>query len=920
MVEAKIRTFAKNCNLSINMIDRSSYIMKLLETVSSGLPKEKHEKLNQYMCGMISNPIKNSSLRDQIIENFKDWSVEELSRSMKYIGTYFHLLNQAELNEIIHINEKRDILSDKDNPKVDSIPSAVKFMKNNSVSFNKAKEIISNVSIHPTFTAHPTETRRPSIIKKQRMLLQIVDTILKGNLSHAKRSRLEHEAIRLCNLIMFTGDVRSHEISVKDEINNTLKSTINSLWYSVSELSYDLESSFEQYYKEKIQLDDLLSFHNWVGGDRDGNPNVDSAITKYALKKQVSLVINKYFEDLDQLFDDMSIHKDFAENNNDTLSKSIELDLSKINVDEKLVYRYIDEPVRLKILCIKEKLIDYKYQLFSKYSSQYSSEKFQKDLAVIEEFLISVSGDDSMVDGILRDILVRAKVFGLNFMRLDIRQHSDVHERAVHELLEQIRPGISYSKLDEKQKCNIIKEILLNEKNKINHDSTVSSDMLKEVLDTFYVIKEALKIDKKLISSYIVSMTHEKSDILEVLFLGKVAGMVNIENNSMIFDLNIVPLYETINDLNNASSLLKELIEDDLYKLQLKDKGDFQEIMLGYSDSNKDGGFGMANYCLNKCQLEISDIMNEYNIDFRLFHGRGGSISRGGGKSNKAILSLPDKCQNGKIRFTEQGEVINYRYGSSRIAKRHLEQIVSAQITALTNKNKVKNNNFELIKTVLDQSYKEYRNEIINEKCWHFLLNATPINHISKIPITSRPASRKKMDEHVLGFDDLRAIPWVFSWTQVRYNLSGWYGMGSVLKNAVNDPSTLEELKKIYSSSKFFKQLLDNMSFEMARSRLETSSNYAKSNEDLSFHLTIEKEFERTLLAYKNITGYNSLLERNKVIDNSINFRNPFTDILNFAQAELLSRYRESNKKDSKLDNAIFISINHIAAAMQTTG
>ena len=310
--------------------------------------------------------------------------------------------------------------------------------------------------------------------------------------------------------------------------------------------------------------------------------------------------------------------------------------------------------------------------------------------------------------------------------------------------------------------------------------------------------------------------------------------------------------------------------------------------------------------------------MNTYITNY--FFGRGGSISRGGGKSNKAILSLPDKCQNGKIRFTEQGEVINYRYGSSRIAKRHLEQIVSAQITALTKKNTVKENNFELIKTVLDQSYKKYKNEIINERCWHFLLNATPINHISKIPITSRPASRKKMDEHVLGFDDLRAIPWVFSWTQVRYNLSGWYGMGSVLKNAVNDPSNLEELKKIYSTSKFFKQLLDNMSFEMARSRLKTSSNYAKSDEDLSFHSTIEKEFERTLYAYKKITGYNSLLERNKVIDSSINFRNPFTDILNFAQAELLSRYRSSNKKDSKLDNAIFISINHIAAAMQTTG
>ena len=201
------------------------------------------------------------------------------------------------------------------------------------------------------------------------------------------------------------------------------------------------------------------------------------------------------------------------------------------------------------------------------------------------------------------------------------------------------------------------------------------------------------------------------------------------------------------------------MIQDDIYKLHLKNKGDFQEIMLGYSDSNKDGGFGMANYCLNKCQIEVSNVMKKYSVNFRLFHGRGGSISRGGGKSNKAILSLPDNCQNGSIRFTEQGEVINYRYGSSRIAKRHLEQIVSAQITAQINRDSVKDDNPDLIKRIFDKSHEHYRLKIINERCWHFLLNATPISHISKIPITSRPASRKIMDEHIVGFDDLRAIP-----------------------------------------------------------------------------------------------------------------------------------------------------------------
>ena len=919
MIEAEIKKFAGSCGLSNNMIARSSYIIKLLETVSSGLPEKKHNKLTTYMCKIVSKLNNNEPFRDQIIETFKNWPVEDLNRSMKYIGTYFHLLNQAELNEIIHINEKRDINSDKDNPKVDSITSAVKFMKDSSISFSKAKEIISSVSIHPTFTAHPTETRRPSIIKKQRILLQIIDTILNKNLSYSKRSRLEEEAVRLCRLIMYTEDVRSHDISVKDEINNTLKSTINTLWYAVSELSYDLESSFESYYGEKIQFDDLLSFHNWVGGDRDGNPNVNSEITKYAIKKQVSLIINKYLDDLDQLFEDMSIHKNFSVDNY-VLSRSIDSDLRQIKVDEELVSRYKDEPVRLKILCIKEKLIDYKYQLLSKTSSQYSSGEFHKDLIVIEKFVRAISRDDSIINGILKGIIVRARVFGLNFMRLDIRQHSDTHEIAVGELLEQLIPGINYIELNEEQKCNILKEILIKDRNKLIYDANLSTDMLKEVLDTFFVIKEALKIDKKLISSYIVSMTHTKSDILEVLMLGKITDMVDIKNNSMISDLNIVPLYETIADLKNASNLLEELILDDVYKLHLKNKGDFQEIMLGYSDSNKDGGFGMANYCLNKCQIEVSNVMKMYNVNFRLFHGRGGSISRGGGKSNKAILSLPDNCQNGSIRFTEQGEVINYRYGSARIAKRHLEQIISAQITALINRGSVKDDNLDLIKRIFDKSYDQYRLKIINERCWHFLLNATPISHISKIPITSRPASRKIMDEHIVGFDDLRAIPWVFSWTQIRYNLSGWFGLGSVLENIVNDKSALEDLKNIYSNSKFFKQLLDNMSFEMARSRLETSFKYVKSEDELSFHTMVEKEFKLTLNAYKKITGFSTLLERNRVIDNSIKFRNPFTDILNFAQAELLDRYRDSGKKDTNLDKAIFISINNIAAAMQTTG
>ncbi|MDG1847599.1 MAG: phosphoenolpyruvate carboxylase [Candidatus Marinimicrobia bacterium] len=554
------------------------------------------------------------------------------------------------------------------------------------------------------------------------------------------------------------------------------------------------------------------------------------------------------------------------------------------------------------------------------FKSSFSSTEFHHDLEIIADFLNSVHDGGMLFNGLMKDLLVRSKVFGLYYLSIDIRQHSDMHEKAIAEIIELVKPGIHYKKLQEQKKCELLNEFIHFGNEGINSIKGSASILVKEVLSTFEMIKDAFKIDQKIISSYIVSMTHSKSDILEVLFLAKLAGLVTSDLNKITSHLNIIPLYETISDLKNAPLLLSELIEDSTYRLHLENRDNFQEIMLGYSDSNKDGGFGMANFCLNESQIAISNVMKNKDIDFRIFHGRGGSISRGGGKSNKAILSLPNECQNGKIRFTEQGEVINYRYGSSSIAKRHLEQIVSAQIIALSKSSESKDDQVDILQEILDESYNTYRKKIITERCWHFLLKATPINHISKIPITSRPASRKKMEESVLGFDDLRAIPWVFSWTQIRYNLSGWFGMGTALDKAVKDEKNLEEMKSYFMQSKFFRQLLDNMSFEMARSRLEISLLYSKSKEEISFHNAVESEFNLLLNAYKKITGYDTLLERNKIIDSSIRFRNPFTDILNCAQSELLDRYRSVNEKNVELDNAIFLSINHIAAAMQTTG
>ena len=304
----------------------------------------------------------------------------------------------------------------------------------------------------------------------------------------------------------------------------------------------------------------------------------------------------------------------------------------------------------------------------------------------------------------LSKLIYRSRIFGLHFLSMDIRQHSDVHGRVLGEIISKVLPEVDYLQLSDSEKCDLLKNLIISKDNNFKIEDHDCTDLLLEVFSTFKVIKEYLEIDKEIISSYIISMTDSKSDIFEVLAIGKLSGLVFWTENRLITDLNVVPLYETISDLQSAPALLEDLFQDELYSSHLNNKNRFQEVMLGYSDSNKDGGFGMANFCLNECQIKISELMIANEIDFRIFHGRGGSISRGGGKSNKAILSLPAECQNGKIRFTEQGEVINYRYGSARIAKRHLEQIISAQITALHQNQFEDDKDNGLIKDIIEQS------------------------------------------------------------------------------------------------------------------------------------------------------------------------------------------------------------------------
>jgi phosphoenolpyruvate carboxylase len=404
--------------------------------------------------------------------------------------------------------------------------------------------------------------------------------------------------------------------------------------------------------------------------------------------------------------------------------------------------------------------------------------------------------------------------------------------------------------------------------------------------------------------------------MLEVVLLSHETGNIHAYD--------IVPLFETIEDLQNSASLMEQAFKDPAYSTVLAARGQFQEIMLGYSDSNKDGGYWMANWALHLAQKSLAETCETHKVDVRLFHGRGGTVGRGGGRANQAVTALPRACHNGRIRFTEQGEVISFRYANPDIAHRHIEQVVNA-VFRTTAKAHYKDQTVwqmfpgiaDVIHGVANASMKRYRELIDDPKFWAWYTRITPIEHISRLPIASRPVSRKTGSE--VDFSSLRAIPWVFAWTQVRYNVPGWFGVGQALKSAI-DAHGIELFQNLYVEWPFFKAVIDNAQREMARAHLKAATWYQSGKSD-GFHEQIQAEFEIARDAIQSITKQTELLGTNPVIRKSIRLRNPYTDVLNLSQVELMRRWDHATESEKEqLRHVLFLSINGIAAAMQSTG
>jgi phosphoenolpyruvate carboxylase len=863
---------------------------------------------------------------DHAAQEIRDLDLDAITWLLRSFTAFFHLVNQAEQQEIARINRARAQTSD-DTPRPESIDAAVVRLKERGLSFDDVQALIDRLDIQPTLTAHPTEARRRSILYKQQRLARELTRLRRQDLTPAEAKAAHASVHNQIRLLLATDEIRTSRPTVADEVEHGLYFVRNAIWNTVPRIYADVRRAVQKHYGQTPTLPPLLRYRSWIGSDRDGNPNVTADVTRHTLTRQREVVLGLYLKELRELRRELSISAQLVDTPS-VLQATIDADVDDLDPERDRYPQFRHEPYRLKLTYMMERvtnLLDPDDPRFSG-GEAYTGPRFLEDLRSLDQALREAGFTDLAEVGRLSDLIARAQAFGLHLLTLDVRQHSRVHEHAVDVLLRAAGVADHYADLDEDERQALLTDELSHPRPLLPRGAELPDDV-QELMDALDVVRTAQADEPDAVGTYIVSMTHEISDLLEVLLLAKEAGLWRMRDGAVETRLDVAPLFETIDDLAQADAFMATLFEHPIYREHLAARDGFQEIMLGYSDSNKDGGYWMANWSLHRAQARLGRVCRDYDVDLRLFHGRGGTVGRGGGRANQAILAMPPVVHNGRIRFTEQGEVISFRYALPDIARRHLEQIVNATLQAAVGPSddlpplNLDGEESRLFTTVAEEAMTAYRDLVHASGLWEWYTRITPIEHISRLPIASRPVSRGSTEE--VDFEGLRAIPWGFAWTQTRYVVPGWYGTGAALRTLLDErPDTLSTLRGMYESWPFFRAVLDSAQREMTRARLVIARRYATAadGED-GFHATIVNDYERAEAAILKVTGYDHLLDSAPVIQNSVRLRNPYTDVLNLLQIELLRRWRAADADDrSTIGRSLFLSINGIAAAMQSTG
>lgn len=871
----------------------------------------------------------------QLVDSLTPQDMQAVARAFTL---YFQLINVA---EDLHRARMLHARIRKESPQAieGSIRAVVGDLWREGVDEFEMQKMVSRLQIEPVFTAHPTEAKRRTLISKLRRISLFLNQVDIGNLLPIEESRVRQDLLSEITILWLTSQSRVTRPLVTDEVKTGLHYFETTIWDVVPRVYRAMEEALAEYYPTVKLPPRFLTFGSWIGGDRDGNPNVTAFVTAETFRLHRGLALSKHAEKARRLNRSLSLSEQLHVPDSG-LTSYLAAEAADFSSHVRfLAEQYPGEPYRLLAAALKADLDDtnrdpVKSRLLENNNTPMAPIRTAADLIRPLECIdhsLRNGKTDQIADSELKDALIQANVFGVNVARLDFRQISEAHHRALAEIFKKLDVAPQYLELSREDRSALLSAQLAAKVPKFGLPEDYS-ETTAEMLRLFRVIGRAVELyGPEVIGPYIISMTQNVDDVLAVLLLAKWHGLCLSESGKGRSLPAIVPLFETRQDLVNAPRIMELLFAHPSYRAHLAAQGNEQIVMIGYSDSNKDAGYLTATWELYQAQDKLTECCRKHEVGLTLFHGRGGTTARGGGPTNRAILAQPPGSVEGRIRITEQGEVISDLYFHPEIAERHLEQLVSAVLLASSPGHKRYATPKSAWTAAMDElaatAFQAYRTFVYETpEVLEYWQEATPINELSGMRIGSRPARRKGGDV----FAGLRAIPWGFSWMQSRHNLPAWFGVGQALAAFTQGKQRDERLallREMYRDWPFFSTMIDNVQLALGKSDMGIARLYAGLVKDEAIrdrvYTAIRSAFEETVQWVTRVAGQQGILDNEPTLQRSIRLRNPYVDPLNFIQVRLLRELRDENLDEQATTVALqtlYITINGIAAGLKNTG